>query len=617
MPGIILSLILLVYKYNDSLKIYIPEVTIVSATKLEEPIEYTGKWVTVITREEIEKNGDIMVLEAIRNFPGLHVVPRGPFGGVTEVHLRGGRPAYVLVLIDGVKVNDPTSIDRKFDWGTLSTSAVERIEIIRNPQCALYGSDAISGVINIITKKGQPGNKINATVWAKPYNTFTQQAEIMGGTRKFDYFLSVFNITSQGISKTVSLLDTMPTPERDGYSNKEVYANLNFYPFNKLSFGLIAGSRKSRIEVDAGPFKDDPNAIVYPTYRHSSVFMTHKLTELWNYKLSLGINKVYRKEVNDPDIIDTTKKNVIYRGDYINAAWQNNLTINEHLQIVTGVEHTDESGSCECEKGYPTSDNLPQASLVNRSAYIEIMPNYKDVFFTLGGRIDDYRGFGRYKTWQASLTFIVNFTRFKLNYGLGFKMPSIYQLFSPQYGNTKLTPETTRGFDVGGEHRFKNGVIAITYYNQHIGSSIDLVEKFVNRSKGSVWCIEGMELYFLLYILKDLSTDISFTGLDKVDNPADYLLLPSLDYRWGVTYKRATMKFCCIGKRQDRDPISEALQLVDLRSCSKIDFTLSFEFRKIRIQPKIENLIDDRSMESAGYTVPGRGFSIGISYTLE
>jgi vitamin B12 transporter len=362
--------------------------------------------------------------------------------------------------------------------------------------------------------------------------------------------------------------------------------------------------------------------------------MNHKLTGLWNYKISVTVNRVEGKSEDTFDMIDTTEKTGSSEGEYIHSEWQNNFTVSKHLQIIAGIEHSQESGqSCKCSRDphRQSLNYLPHSSLSNRSAYIELMPNYRNIFFNFSGRIDNYKDwsvtqswdtpkyFGSYRTWQAGMTFLVNSTKFKGNYGIGFKMPSLYQLFSLLYGNTDLTPETNHSWDVGGEHRFKDGVVEITYYNQHIANSIDLIDKYpnrgyTNRGIGSEWCTEGIEIYFLLYILKDLSTDISFTGLDKVNAPEDYLLLPSLDYRWGVTYKWLNVKFCCIGKRQDNDYTSDLPQLADVRSCSKINLTDSFKFKRIKIQIKIENLIDDRSMESAGYTAPGRGFCIGISY---
>lgn len=604
------------YGYDDSLDLYVPKGNISGASKIEEPAENTGKWITVISREDIERNGDITVLEAIRNYPGLHIVPKGPFGGNTEVHIRGGKAGHILVLIDGVKVNNPVSTDRSFDWGTLSTSAIERIEIIRGPQCALYGSDAMGGVINIVTKKGTGGVKTDGALWVRPYNTLAGQVGVSGGTSKFDYSTSLFNISSRGISKTVSPADSQPAEEKDGYKNSEIYTKMNIYPFNNLSIGLNTAFRKSQVDMDAGPFRDDSNNVNRFTAHQSDLFINQNLSGLWNYKLNFGINNIEGADTNKPDAFDTTDSYASYEGEYINAGWQNNFNINRSLRIIAGFEAARESGeSCNCERNPPDTGKMRFSRLSNRSAYVEIMPSYKKFSLALNGRIDDYYEFGNYKTWQASLGWLVNSTKIKANYGIGFKMPSLHQLFNSNYGNSKLIPEKNHSFDVGGEHRFKDGVIEITYYQQQIANSINLVDgKYRNRGEGNIWCTEGMEIYYLVYITKDVSTDISFTGLDKIDAPQNYLLLPSLDYRWGITYKWLSVKFCCIGKRQDNDYIGNLGDIIDIRSCAHIDITNSFIIKGLKIRLKIENLIDDKSMESYGYTSTGRGFSISIGY---
>lgn len=611
-----------IYKYDDSLQIYLPKDSVITATKTEEPIEHIGKWMTVITKEDMERNGDITVLEAIRNFPGLHIIPEGPFGGVTKSRLRGGKPGDVLVLIDGVKVNNPISEDESFDWGTLSTASVERIEIIRNSQSSLYGSDAVSGVINIITKKGKTGIKAEGGAWAKPYGTFSERAGISGGNNKFDYSLDVFNINAEGISRTVSPADSQPAPEKDGYTNREVFTKVNTYLFNNFSIGLSSGFRDSRVDMDAGPFKDDSNAVSYFTSRQNNLSINHRVSSLWNYKLNLGVNSLEGRDENGPDMADTVDRKNTYEADYAGVELQNNLVIKKLLRITAGLGYTDESGKkCNCERTTQRIDSIKigRNSLYNRSAYIEVMPNYNNLFFNLSGRLDNYRDIGTYGTYQASLSFLVNSTRFKSNYGAGLKMPTIYQLFSPEYGNTELTPEMSHSFDVGGEHRFREGVIELLYFNQHIGNAIDLLYlpdstlKYQNKGKDSEWCSEGIEVYFLLHVTKNFSTDVSFTGTDKIDAPEDYLLVPSLDYRWGVSYKWFNVKFCCIGKRQDNDYI-KGIGIADIRSCAKIDVTNSFKFKGLKIQFKVENLKDDSSMESYGYTSLGRGFSVGIGY---
>ncbi|HRT96425.1 MAG TPA: TonB-dependent receptor plug domain-containing protein, partial [Planctomycetota bacterium] len=132
-----------------------PEEVMVTATRLETPAKQVGSSITVITRKEIEQKKQATVLELLRTVPGVDVVQAGPAGGQSSVFLRGAKSEHTLVLLDGVELNDPITPGRSFDWAHLTADNVERIEVLRGPQSTLYGSDAIGGVINIITRKGQ------------------------------------------------------------------------------------------------------------------------------------------------------------------------------------------------------------------------------------------------------------------------------------------------------------------------------------------------------------------------------------------------------------------------------------------------------------------------------
>ena len=136
------------------------EPVVVSATTIETPIRKVGASTTIITKEEIRRQGTTEVLEVLRNVPGVNVIQNGPKGSVTRVFLRGGESDFAMIMIDGVKINDDGGL---FDLAHLNTDNVERIEVVRGPQSALYGADAMTGVINIITRKGEGPPKLTAS----------------------------------------------------------------------------------------------------------------------------------------------------------------------------------------------------------------------------------------------------------------------------------------------------------------------------------------------------------------------------------------------------------------------------------------------------------------------
>ena len=128
------------------------------------------------------------------------------------------------------------------------------------------------------------------------------------------------------------------------------------------------------------------------------------------------------------------------------------------------------------------------------------------------------------------------------------------------------------------------------------------------------WSTEGLELNFLLFLLEDLRMDIEYSGVEKRITEIDYLRIPAHNYRWGINYKWVNLKFCCIGTRWDEDFTIFPPKLEILNSCRKIDLTFSHKFKKMKLQARIENLINEDYMETFGFSIPGRSFYIGISY---
>ncbi len=155
---------------------------VVTATRTPLAISQAGSAISVITSEEIARESPKSVANAFRRVPGLSVVETGGPGGTTSVRIRGGEARHTLVLIDGVRVNDPSSGSAEFDFANLVATDIERIEVLRGPQSALYGSDAMGGVINIITRKGKGAPRVSASVEGGSYGTKAARAAVLGST---------------------------------------------------------------------------------------------------------------------------------------------------------------------------------------------------------------------------------------------------------------------------------------------------------------------------------------------------------------------------------------------------------------------------------------------------
>src|ERR1700730_1185495 len=163
---------------------------VVSATRIETPINEIGSSVTVITDKEIERDQKRTLPDVLRTVPGLNIVQTGGPGGKTSVFMRGSNSNHTKVLIDGIDVNDPSQ-DGVFDFGQILTSDIAQVEVLRGPQSSLYGSDAIGGVVNIVTKKGEGPPQFRAALEGGSFETFNQTASVRGSISRFNYSFNV------------------------------------------------------------------------------------------------------------------------------------------------------------------------------------------------------------------------------------------------------------------------------------------------------------------------------------------------------------------------------------------------------------------------------------------
>jgi vitamin B12 transporter len=213
---------------------------VVTANRLETPAKEIATTVTVITAEELQRSNKTSVLEALEEILGVFVTQNGPPGGFGSVLLRGANSEHTLIMMDGVELNDPITPSRSFDLAHFSIANVERIEILRGPQSTLYGSDALSGVINIITKKGGGKPTFSLSGLGGTYGTYSGTAGLNGSTKKIDYSLQASYFQSAGFSAANAAYEG--NEEEDGYKNMTLAGRISFRPEDNLSFDLIVRS---------------------------------------------------------------------------------------------------------------------------------------------------------------------------------------------------------------------------------------------------------------------------------------------------------------------------------------------------------------------------------------
>ena len=476
---------------------------IVTGTLLPNTLSQSTASVSVITREEIEARQADSVSELLQQVPGVYTDQPGSRGGVSSVYIRGGDPNFTLVLIDGVKVNDPTnSRGGSFDFSTLSTDNIERIEIIRDPMSSLYGSDALSGVVNIITKKGE----------GKP--TFTP--EFSAG--RFGQFRGLVGLSgSEGIlnySITGSYIDEGEPINGSEFKSPSVTSSQGL----RFSDTMEISSTFRYAHVDSTSFPDDSGGPEFAVIRDVDtrdvdqtligVNFAHVPREWWDYEVRLGFYNNKEKFTSpgvapgerDPFGIPPNDSDNDFKSATI-LILINRFSPTPQIDFVVGFETEFEDGTSVgmLFGDFPLATNFS----LNRyivSPYMEINLNpIENLLIVLGSRIDFPEDFDTDWSPRAGASYRVQKTNtiLRANYGEGFKLPSFFSLSNPVVGNPDLVPETSKSIDVGIRQIIKEGLASLAFnlfYNE-FRNLIDFDEGppplLVNRSEVTV---KGFEL---------------------------------------------------------------------------------------------------------------------------
>jgi len=451
-----------------------PIEVVVTADRFETPTEQAIGSITVITSEEAQNKQQTAVADALRSVPALDVVSSGAAGGNISVFMRGANAEHTLVLIDGLEVNNPASPNRAYNFSGLRFDNVERVEILRGPSSTLYGSDAMGGVINIITKQGQGPPSLYASAEAGSYRTFIERAGLSGGSVQYDYSFALYREDTAGISAAAA---GFGNSENDGYSNTSFSSRLGFRPAELLEVRAFARHIDARAQLDnnGGVFGDDPNR--ESADRQFFIRGEAKLAlaeKLWQPLFGISHGRQEFADDNDPDALHPLEiMRSKYTGSITKLDWQNNLTLNKWLSLVAGLENEEESAhSTYFSDGVfgPFVNDFARRSAAAKGGYLQVRGETARRFcLTAGLRVDGHSKFSPQLTWRVGPAFWLPETGTKLSaiVGTGFKAPSLFQLYSA-YGNPALRPEESLGFDAGIEQSLwqdKAALGAAFFYN--------------------------------------------------------------------------------------------------------------------------------------------------------
>ncbi|MGA1844743.1 MAG: TonB-dependent receptor plug domain-containing protein [bacterium] len=614
-------------------KITLPEV-VVTATRMETPAREIASSYSVVSGEDMDTAQSRAVIEALRDIPGLDPVQVGGLGGNSNIKIRGAETRHTLVLIDGVEVNDPISIDRSSNFSGLLIDNIDRIEVLRGPQSALYGSDAIGGVINIITQKGEGDPKVSLSNEMGSFDSYRGALRISRGTDLMNYSIGLSRYYTDGISAAAK---EYGNTERDGYENTTASARLGLTPTQEFGVDLMVRHIDAEGDMDnsGGTDGDDIN---YVFTTHQSFLKIEPRLSLfdmrWNQKLGFSYAKHQRHYSNgtDPNHPADLSQNS-YESDMVSFNWQHDIEIHPSHTLTIGLlEYEEERGQYQeySESIWgPYADSKDDLTARTVGCFLQDHITLDDRFVaTLGVRVDDYKSFGTEETYRIASAYRVNTmgTRLKASYGTGFKAPSLYQLYSPLYGSPALEPEKSYGWDCGIEQGVWNDkvVTGITFFRNRFREMITFdwdTWKYENIQKARS---QGIECMLSARPADDLTLKGSYTYTDTEDLSTGESFLHRARNRFslGADYALAEkgtahLEVRYVGRRYDNDYSTSPATRIILREYVLVNLSASYSVTEsFQVFGRVDNLLDERYEEVKGYGTPGINGFAGFRFLL-
>ena len=596
------------------------ETVIVDASQAPRPTSNTGTSNTVLNKEAIEQQHNPILSDLLRDIPGLAVSRSGGLGSLTQVRIRGAEARHTLVLIDGIEVGDPVN-GSEFDFATLLSDNIERIEVLRGPQSALYGSDAIGGVINIITQRGKPGLHADGFAEAGSFGTSHVRAGLSGGDERFDFAANVSHLETQGINLSRS------GNEKDGYRNTTGTLKGGSWVGDNLRLDAVL--RKTRTHTDL----DDPSSGVAVDSSDFTVSdqlygrVQGKLSLLdgrWEHIFGASLTETSLENVNSfANNSEGRKSKFDYRTNY-------SFGVNRGEGASHGVTLGVEQERTRFVNAIPGSPADNQSHKDRVTSFIgEYRFGWSDrLFITAGGRHDNNELFKDEDTYRLTAAYLLpaSGTRLHSSYGTGVKSPAFFDLFGflPSFfvGNPNLFPERSRGYDIGvGQMFFNHRFTAdLTYFKTDLRDAIQFsfptVVNLTGTSKRQGW-----ELSAQANLGEDTKLSASYTYTDARDPDGREAVrrarhLASLNLNRGFADRRGNINLSVKYNGAQQDTTFDAFfnpTRVTLGSYTLVNVAASYRIgRYLELLGRVENLLDRKYEEVFSFRTPGIGAFAGI-----
>lgn len=579
------------------------EITITSATKSEQSIKDVTSNVEVITGAELEEKHITTVLDALR-LSGISITQSGGIGQTSSFFMNGFKSGHALVLIDGIKYNDPTGTEGQAQLEHLMISDIAQIEIIKGAQSGIWGANAVAGVINIITKKASKELTTNANIEYGTYNTKKVGANISQKLDNFSYFLGANYIKTDGISAQTPKDKNPENYEDDGYTNKTINAKFGYE---------ISDSDEIRFNITDVNAKVEYDPYGNPDGNQNELTQKNRL-----YKTS------YQHNFNDKDYLNVSYAKTTFKKDDPLGRTPKFEGYNNESAIDGKIGYLENSFLLFGATKQNSKDEINKKEIDSSGYYITNSNVFDKLALTESLRYDKYDLFNDATTGKIGAKY--NFEKdlsLSANYGTAYKAPSLSQMW---YVATKnLQPETTKSTDVTFAYKhlkatyFENVTTDLFDYNKNntpYDYSDDYYENISGKSK-----FKGYEINYQDEVVPNLLVGMNYKNQSAKDKDGKDLIRRikqsaklSFDY-YGFPKLHLGSDIQYIGERKDTN--FDTNTPVQTGKYTIVNAVANYEINSnLKTYLKIDNLTDRLYQEVYGYGTSGRAFYVGLNATF-
>ena len=595
---------------------------------------------TVLKGDDLRAQGITRIEDALRLVPGAQVVSNGPVGSQTSLFLRGGNSNYVRVLVDGVPVN---SAGGAFDWASLTMDNVDRIEVVQGPASVLYGSDAVTGVVQIFTRDGRGPLATHAYAGAGSHGGRRAELGWTGGNNNAGFTLNGSHSYTDGIlAFNNSFLDDV------------LSASLRLAPdpYTDVRFAMRWSSQDYHYPTESDGSVTDRNAEQTDHRLVASIDAGRRLSSRADFRVTLASNEYLPRSNDGPDSPADTNGFFGYFSRQVETRRSGDARLNLRYgargvftigeEIVTDRENQTSLSL----SSYGNSPGAFEASRHNSATFIQAVGDATDKFsYVIGGRLDKNSAFGTFQTMRASAAYILGAqARIRASVGSAFTAPSFYQNFAAGYvtGNPNLLPEHSRSAELGFDTFLADGKLTLkttgffqqfhdiidysgnapfgtpSYYNVAAADANGVEVEMLYSAGGGV-TLSGGYTYTATRSTKagfDSTTGASYVpGQPLIRRPKNSWNLSALQsYANG---SRLTLVAAYVGERADRDYVPYPAVPSTLPGYTKVDFSfvqpLPSRIRGgVTLEGRVDNLFDAKYDEVMHFRAPGRMLFIGV-----